>query len=77
MGKTIAEALREEGRIEGREEAELGALRATLTRQLRRKFKNVPDTAVQAIEATDDVERLASWLDRLITARNLADLKIT
>jgi hypothetical protein len=45
----------------------------TLIRQLRRKFTSIPDSVVQKIEATSDIEQLDIWFDQVIAANSLAD----
>lgn len=47
----------------------------TLIRQLRRKFKQVPNSVVQKIEATDDQEQL--WLDLVIEANSLTEMGLS
>jgi hypothetical protein len=67
-----ADALREEGRIEGT----VRTLRQMLLRQLRIKFKKVPRAVQSVINATDDIERLQGWCDRVMTAATLQDMDI-
>ena len=92
MGKTIAEALRDEGRAEGRvegrakgreegrakghEEGRVTEARSTLLRQLTRRFGEVPADLASIIESTHDLERLAGWLDQVVTAERLEDVGI-
>ena len=84
MGKTMADVLMErgrtegerKGRTEGRTEAAIETRQQTLVRLLRRRFGDVPASAVSAVEATTDVERLDTWLDRLVTASTLDELEI-
>ncbi|HUG93145.1 MAG TPA: Rpn family recombination-promoting nuclease/putative transposase [Planctomycetaceae bacterium] len=91
MGKTIAEALMEKGRRqerakqktiaeafkeEGRREEMARVRQQTLLRQLRRRFKDLPVDIVQAVESTQDIERLDTWLDRFATATCLEDVGI-
>ena len=84
MGKTMADVLMErgrtegerKGRTEGRTEAAIETRQQTLVRQLRRRFGDVPASAVSAVEATTDVEQLDTWLDRLVTASTLDELEI-
>jgi len=45
----------------------------TLNRQLRHKFAPIPESVVQKIEATSDVEQLDNWLDQVIAADSLAN----
>ena len=72
MGKTIAEALREEGHAEGFVES----ARSTLLRQLRKRFGAVPQTIADRIEKTSDLEQLTAWLDRFVTAESLEEMEI-
>jgi len=73
MGRTIAEDLIERGRAEG----ERKTARATLIRLLRVRFGELPDDVVAIVEACDDLERLNTWLDRVVTAATLDDVGIT
>ena len=68
MGKTIAEALRDEGRV--------SEARATLQRLLTRRFGQIPSDLVAIIEGTSDLEKLTVWLDRFATAERLEDVGI-
>jgi hypothetical protein len=70
MGKTIAEALHEEGERAGR----LGAKREILLRLLRLRFKKVPAAIEAKIQATDDAQQLDTWFDEFATARKLSDV---
>jgi len=76
MGRTIADALKDEGRIEGRAQGRLETARGTLIRLLHRRFGNVPDETIQIIEATSDLDRLNTWLDRFATAETLDDVGV-
>jgi hypothetical protein len=76
MGKTIAEALKDEGRAMGKAEEAVEARRKTLLRQLRLRFKRVPEQIVRRVEATTDVTQLEAWLDGVVTARKLTDVRI-
>jgi flagellar biosynthesis/type III secretory pathway protein FliH len=84
MGKTIAQDLEErgiqqgmqQGMQQGLERGELRGRQATLIRQLHKRFTNVPDEIVRAIEATQDIERLDDWLERILTARTLRDIGV-
>jgi len=67
MGKTIADVLKEEGRVEGRTEA----TRSKLFQLLRRRFGELPQGTMDQIERTDDLEQLNAWFDRAITAESL------
>jgi len=72
MGKTIADALRDEGR---KQEA-LRTRRNTLLRQLRKRFEVIPTVTVDTIETTRSVRQLDQWLDRFATAKTLEEVGI-
>ena len=55
------------------QQGEQRRLQKTLIRQLRRKFVSIPESVVQKIEDTSDIEQLDTWLDQIITAKSLAD----
>jgi predicted transposase YdaD len=76
MKQTIADELREEGRLQGDRQATVRTLRQTLLRQLRRRFKRVPKATEQVILATEDVTQLNAWLDQILTAATLAEMNI-
>jgi hypothetical protein len=73
MGKTMADVLMERGRSE----AAIETRRLTLIRQLRRRFKDVPANLAATVESTTDVDQLDDWLDRLVTASTLDELRIS
>ncbi len=72
MGKTIAEALRDEGRAEER----VNSARSTLLRQLCKRFDEVPQEIADRVEGTSDLEQLTVWLDRIVTAETLEAMGI-
>jgi predicted transposase YdaD len=86
--KSMADVVREEGRKEGREEGRkegreegrkegaVEALQKILLRQMRSRFGKVPKAVERAVTATDDLARLATWLDRFVTAQTLNDVGI-
>jgi hypothetical protein len=77
MGQTIAEALREEGLIEGEHRGELKGRRQILLLQLRQKFgRKVTPAVVAAIERTNDVGTLDQWLATILEAADLNELGI-
>ena len=76
MGKTIAQELEERGIERGMERGELRARQTTLIRQLRKRFRDLPDAIVQTIEATKDIAQLDEWLVRFATAKSLRDVGI-
>jgi hypothetical protein len=50
--------------------------REILVRLLRRKFPEVPTEVITRIEATDDVDQLDVWLDRIVDAETIVDVGI-
>jgi hypothetical protein len=48
-------------------------IQKALIHQLRCKFVSIPDSVVQKIEATSDIEQLNTWLSKFIIAKSLAD----
>jgi hypothetical protein len=76
MRKTGAEALMERGAQQGAQKAGLLTRRQTLVRLLRKRFGSVPSEVVSVVEASNDVDQLDNWLDRLVTARTLEELGI-
>lgn len=67
MARTIADALKDEGRVEG----QLASLQETLVRQIRKRFKKVPRKVESRIRATTDVPTLETWLDNFVDAETL------
>jgi hypothetical protein len=80
MGRTIADALREEGLKKGLKQGikrgETRARRQTLLRLLRNRFGDLPPEMVDTIETTDGIEQLDRWLDQVVSARSLEQMKI-
>jgi ribosomal protein S8 len=74
MGKTIAEIIKEEGFLEGVEKGTLNSKRDHLLRALRVKFKRLPAAIEAEINATQDVKRLADWLDEVVVAKTFSDI---
>lgn len=74
--QTIAQMLEERGLErglqQGRQEG-LRGLRAVLTRQLRRRFGELPAHVVAQIEAADQA-RLEQWADRVLDTASLDDV---
>ena len=66
---TTADILREEGRIEGRNQV----LREWLLRMLNQRFRPLPEDVVTRIDATGPADHDV-WFDRAITAPTLADV---
>jgi hypothetical protein len=63
MGKTIFDVVKEEGALE--------AKREMLLRQLRLKFKSVPEAIEAEIQTTLDSRQLDLWIDAFATARSI------
>ncbi len=88
MGKTLAEAIKEEGRQEGRKqgrqegrregrrEGETKSLRRALLRLLGKKFGALPAEIAQAVQECSDLDQLEAWLDRVLEAPSLEDMGI-
>jgi hypothetical protein len=72
MGRTIADALREEGQKAG----EIRAHRQILLDLLQQRFGEVPPEMLDRIATTDDIKQLDVWLHRVLTAPTLAQMKI-
>lgn len=70
MGKTIADALREEGELVGL----LRGKRQMLLEQLRARFKTLPDYIETAVQSETDVGRIDAWAKAFATARKLSDI---
>lgn len=69
MGRTIAEALREEGKLEGKQQS--------LVMLLRRKFgRKVTSAVVASIEKTEDIATLDEWLGNILDAQTLEEVGI-
>jgi hypothetical protein len=76
MRQTIADVLREEGRVEGRKEEAVHSRQQTLLRLLRRRFRTLPRSTVQAIEATRDLDQLDKWIDQAADGVSLREMGI-
>ena len=74
MGKTIAEALREEGKKEGKQEGEIEGRRDFFLLLLRERFKTVPQSIVAEIQATTDLRQFDIWGSAFASARTIADI---
>jgi hypothetical protein len=72
MRQSMADVHLEQGRREGAAQA----LRKALLRQLRGRFGKVPRAVERTVNATDDVDRLDTWLDRSLAAPTLGDVGI-
>jgi hypothetical protein len=63
----------QQGVEQGLQQGEQRGLQKALIHQLRCKFVSIPDSVVQKIEATSDIEQLNTWLSKFIIAKSLAD----
>jgi len=71
MGRTIAEMYMDQGEQRG----DLKVVKATLLRQLRKRFKKVP-RKVEARIAAADIRDLQTWLDNSVDAKTMAEVGI-
>jgi hypothetical protein len=84
MGQTIADALIEEGQVKGEAIGQakgeaIGELRATrrhLRQQLANQFGALPETLVQQIESTTELERLEAALIQAPRLQSLEELQL-
>jgi hypothetical protein len=76
MSRTIADALREEGKKEGLQEGALQFAQETLIGVLREKFGRVPRALQQQIKATTDIARLRAGMYRVVKVDSLADFQL-
>jgi hypothetical protein len=72
MRQTIAEALKAEGKKEGKLEAH----RTILMDQLRQRFGEVPPEVEVVVERTANLKQLKEWLGRVLSANDLAGIGI-
>jgi predicted transposase YdaD len=72
MVRTIADALKDEGRAEG----EKKGLKLALIRQLRTRFGQLPPKVIQRINRTKETRQIETWLDRVLTASTLDEMEI-
>ncbi len=70
MSKTIAQALKDEGRQEGAIERS----RDFFLLQLRKKFETVPESIVAEVQATTDLHQFDIWGTAILTADSLTDI---
>jgi hypothetical protein len=76
MGKTIAEDFIEKGRKQGKKQEAIRSRRRILLNLLRRRFGDLPEQTVAAIESCTSAEELDSWLNNFATAANLDEVGI-
>jgi hypothetical protein len=77
MGDTIADMFMEKGHRKGKKEGQLEARRQILLRQLHKRFREVPPEIRETVESTKDVKQLDLWLDRVLSAQSLDQLRIS
>jgi len=58
---------------EALEEKQRHGVQRTLLNQLRHKFAPIPESVVQKIESTKNLEQLDGWAIKIMTAKSLAD----
>ncbi len=80
MQVTWADAIREEGREQGREQGREEGLvagkRQTLLQQLATKFGSLPEEITSRVQAVDSLEELDGYLDRVLTAKSLEEMRL-
>jgi hypothetical protein len=72
MFRSGADALREEGRVEGA----IRALQQALLDLLRSKFRRIPRATEKVIRATRDQDELHAWLVRTANAETIEEIGI-
>jgi hypothetical protein len=72
IGKTMADELMQRGR---KQEA-VRSRKKILLKLLRKKFENLPEVTVSAVESSTSVQELDSWIERFATAATLDDVGI-
>jgi len=77
MGRTIAEALREEGEQKGLQKGELRTKRKWLVELLRIRFGKVPAATVKRIKATKRLDLLDAWFKQASVAKTLAEVSFS
>ena len=76
MGQTIAESLIEEGRVDGIREGQLLHARATLRQLLEDRFGTLPESLIQRIDNTADLNRLQNAIRQVYRVGKLDDLPL-
>lgn len=70
---TIADYLREQGRMAGEREGRLEGQRSTLLKLLRLRFGELPEPSVARVRAAD-AGQIEAWTERVLTAPTLDDV---
>ncbi|WP_437634583.1 DUF4351 domain-containing protein [Sorangium sp. So ce854] len=69
---TIADYLREQGRVAGEREGRLEGQRSTLLKQLRLRFGELPEPIAARVRAAD-AGQIEAWTERVLTSPTLDD----
>ncbi|NUQ77942.1 MAG: Rpn family recombination-promoting nuclease/putative transposase [Polyangiaceae bacterium] len=69
---SVADKLREEGRLEGERKGLLRGQRNILLKQLRARFGELPEATVARVNAAE-LGQLDTWAERVLSAQTLAD----
>jgi hypothetical protein len=77
MKQTIADMLREEGRVEGVKLGDINRLRRVLQQTLRTRFGELPRRTAATIDNCESLARLEEWFDKALTAQALDDIGIS
>jgi len=75
MGKTIAEALIEEGKELGKELGIIAAKQEDSIKLLRAKFDTLPQTLVERIRSIHEVKQLDALFDLAIAAKTIVEVE--
>jgi hypothetical protein len=70
---TLADRLREEGKLEGEQNAQLHAFRTAVLRALEIRHGSYPEGIREAIEAIDDLQRIEALLESSIRSDSLEE----
>lgn len=76
MGRTIAEALKAQGKKKGIKLGDLAGRKSILLLQLHERFGDLPEDIIEAIKQSTDVKKLNEWAKRFAVANSLEDLSI-
>ena len=70
---TLADRLRDEGKLEGKLEGQMRAFRTAVLRALEIRHGSYPEGIREAIEAIDDLQRIEALLESSIRSDSLEE----